>query len=220
MSGTVNPRARGRSVGRRTPARLATAALGLMTAAALAGCGAGQITQTSAQEAGVNGANVTSKDIAIRNAQLAYPDNRGRAWAAGDDVQLELTIVNQGVLPDELKSISSPSAQKVEVTGARKLPGDTALRAEFSEQQPAAPAESSSAASPSAAGPSASGSSASAEPSGSLVPGEDLGKITITVTGLKQQELRPGDTLPLTFDFAKAGDVHIEVPIANPSGSE
>lgn len=207
VSGTVNPRTRGRAM-----TRVATATLGVVTAAAIAGCGAGQVTQTSSQEAGVNGANGTQGDIAIRNAQLAYPDNGERAYSTGDDMQLEVTIVNQGVTADQLESITSSGARSVEVTGEKKLPGNTALRAEFSEPQGAAASAQPSA--PASAPPSAP---SGPEPSGSAGPGEDVGSITITVTGLKEQRLGPGDTLPLTFDFAKAGDIKIAVPIANPT---
>lgn len=222
MSGTVNPRARGRAVRRTVLTRLATVTLGLATAATIAGCGAGQITQTSSQQAGVNGANVTGGDIAVRNAELAYPEEK-RYYTIGDDIPVQLTIVNQGPTQDELAAVRSPAAEGVRISGDTTLPGGTALRAAF-EAGEAEPSEGAEAPGSSAAAP---GSSAAA-PSGSAVPSpteakptgteDDIGKVTITVIGLQEREVRPGEKLPLIFDFARAGDIKVEVPIANPEG--
>ncbi|WP_424184020.1 hypothetical protein ACOBQX_18970 [Actinokineospora sp. G85] len=53
--------------------RLAPAAVGLAAALALAGCSAGQITQTDSQLPAVNGTQATQGTVALRDVKLAYP---------------------------------------------------------------------------------------------------------------------------------------------------
>jgi len=79
---------------------------------------------------------------------LAYPESG--SYDAGGDAPLTLTIVNIGGTDDELTSVSSPAAAKVQLIGRATLPGRSGLQVVV---------------------PESSGSSSSVEPTESSAPG-------------------------------------------------
>ncbi|GAA4535767.1 copper chaperone PCu(A)C [Pseudonocardia xishanensis] len=92
--------------------------------AALAGCGAGQQAQTAQQVAAVAGASASAGDIAVRNAEIAYPSGlspEAAIYRAGGTAPVALTIVNQGARTDRLLSASSPAGGTVTLTGEQTL---------------------------------------------------------------------------------------------------
>ncbi|GAA1237660.1 hypothetical protein GCM10009676_22650 [Prauserella halophila] len=94
----------------------------------VAGCGAGQITQTDTQVAGVNGGSSDVGAIAVRNAQLAFPEEvEPAAYLEGSDADVVMSIVNSGQQPDELVSVRSESAEGTAVGGTTSIPADTTL---------------------------------------------------------------------------------------------
>jgi copper(I)-binding protein len=220
--------------------RILPAALGLGLAAALgmAGCGVGQVTQTDSMLPAVNGTLGQVGQIAIRNAMLAYPHEGN--YAQGGDAPLVLTIVNRGGTDDQLVDVSSPLATEVEVQGDRNLPAGTALAVGTPDEEadgaapssaattvtptsPTSPTESSvsptESQSPSAPGSSpsepASGSSSVAPTTSESVPVE-IGKVTLVLKGLTA-DIASGRTIPVTFVFANAGAITLELPIATPN---
>src|ERR1700760_2975767 len=60
---------------RRSAVTVALAVCGLAAAAALSGCSAGQISQTSTQQAAVNGTAATAGNITLRNVHLRAPQS-------------------------------------------------------------------------------------------------------------------------------------------------
>ncbi len=100
-----------------------------LTLVLMNGCSAGQITQTSSQVSGVDGASGQAGDIVIRDAAIAAPDRpQGEAaYLPGGDAPLKMVIVNEGSAPDRLVSASSPFANTVTITGDASLPGYQAL---------------------------------------------------------------------------------------------
>ncbi len=105
-----------------------------IVAAALAlslvsGCAAGQITQTSSQTSGVDGAIGRAGDIVVRNAVIAAPvvSQGEAAYPPGSNAPLQMVIVNEGAMPDKLVSASSPFANSVTITGDATMPGNQAL---------------------------------------------------------------------------------------------
>jgi copper(I)-binding protein len=97
----------------------------VLGAALLAGCGAGQQAQTSEQTSAVAGANTQVGNIAIRNAEIAYPDTipaSANVYPVGGTAPVEMVIVNQGTAADRLVSGTSP-------LGTVQLEGDTSLPA-------------------------------------------------------------------------------------------
>ncbi|GAA1199862.1 copper chaperone PCu(A)C [Prauserella alba] len=94
----------------------------------VAGCGAGQITQTDTQVAGVNGGSSEVGDIAVRNAELAFPANvEPAAYLEGSDAEVVMSVINTGLQADELQSVTSDAAENVAITGETSVPADTTL---------------------------------------------------------------------------------------------
>lgn len=207
----------------------------LGAALVLAGCGAGQITQTDTQQPAVNGTYAQVKTIVLRNVAVQYPA-QGPGYAAGSPAPLTLTVINQGQKDDKLVSVTSEGS-----SGPAQISGDTAIVAGHSlvigpadAVEQGAPAQSESANStpaseanqPASGAPgSAPNSSANSAPnSASNTPqaGENggaasqLGTGKVVLQGLKQP-LWPGATIKVTFTFQNAGPIVVELPVAAPA---
>jgi copper(I)-binding protein len=91
----------------------------MVGALALAGCGAGQITQTSSQASGVGGASANVGQIAVREAAFAYTGDGKTAaiYRTGSEAPLTMTVVNFGGQVDKLTNVSSPVAESGQITG-------------------------------------------------------------------------------------------------------
>lgn len=163
-------------------------ALALTTVAAVTGCSAGQITQTSTQVATVNGSSTNVGELALRDIRILYPT--GGTYAEGSTADLVLVVTNQGLAEDRL----------VEVTGdffdEARLPADEVILpaddadAEVSIDAPI-PAQ------------------------GTLQFGpRDSPPIELTDLS---QEISVAEVVSLTFVFEQAGEVSVEVPVANPT---
>ncbi|GAA5118768.1 copper chaperone PCu(A)C [Haloechinothrix salitolerans] len=176
----------GRSFGR----RLAVATLGVAAGALLAGCSAGQITQTDTQLAAVNGGGATAGQLSVNNAAFAYPEDDQRVWLEGSDVPLTMTIVNNGESSDELSSISTPISRDVVIDG------DTTIRAHKALTIDGGTAE------------------APNPPGGEIAAGE-VGTATATLRNINR-DLFPGQVVTVTLTFADAGTVDLRVPIESP----
>lgn len=124
------------------PTRAALVVGAAIAAVALAGCGAGQITQTSRQVAAVEGANASAGRIDVRNAMIEFdgPAHGDAVHPAGGDAPLEMVIVNSGAEVDRLVAASSPIAASVQVSGVLRIPGGQALRIEGAPAAAPAPA--------------------------------------------------------------------------------
>lgn len=229
---------------RRVLAGLVPSVLGLGLAAVLTGCGAGQITQTDTQQAAVNGANASVGPIALRDVELAPPDNQQAVYAPGSSAALIITIVNAGLHDDTLVKVTSPAVESITIdgsaTGSKLIPGgfavasgqdpdDMTVGASSGGPMPTTSTPTSTTSSPSTVPTSTTSpstppsSGAVGVPSGSVQPTQSSaaappGKITITLVGIKSingASLRAGLTIPLTFYFAHAGQVTVpQVPIA------
>ena len=202
-------------------------AVGFVALLGIAGCSAGQVTQTDNIEPAVNGNMADVGDIALRDVVLAYP--KSGTYKKGDQAPLVLTIVNTGGTDDELVSVSSPAARSVQLIGSTKLPAHSRLLVVVPEQ----PTGSSSAAVTTTTGSSAPGtttsppetsgsgaaSSSSSAPGTTVTPTSEVqtqvGRMSIVLTDLVA-DLDPGKNVPVTFVFANAGSVTIQVPIDTP----
>ncbi|CAG7634532.1 hypothetical protein SIM91_43550 [Rhodococcus opacus] len=150
----------------------------------VAGCSAGQNTQTSSQVAAVNGANIDIGDIALRNVYLAVDPPPTSEDAPRPDAALAFTAINTSdTAEDRLVSIDTPAANSVDIDAdpaTLVLQPQTALAAGQPIEQleePAAPDR----------------------------------PITVTVD-LIDSRVRPGLTIPMTFTFDKAGSQTFRVP--------
>ncbi|UOZ08330.1 hypothetical protein [Amycolatopsis sp. WQ 127309] len=209
---------------------LGAGVLALGAALALAGCGAGQITQTDTQQPAVNGTHAQVKTIVMRDVAVQYPTS-GPGYAAGATPALTLTIVNQGAQDDSLVSVTTEDGTQATVGGSKDIVAghslvigpDDAVESTNQVEPTSSGAPSSSSEAPTATGTSSTGtatSSSSAEaPATSATPTAapaTVGKGTVTLAALKQP-LWPGQTVKVTFVFKNAGPVTVELPVAAPA---
>ncbi len=85
----------------------------------LSGCGAGAVSQTASQASAVNGAMGQVGRVEVRDATIAFAGggNVAAVYRAGSSADLNMTLVNSGIAPDRIVSISSPIAARGVVTG-------------------------------------------------------------------------------------------------------
>jgi copper(I)-binding protein len=217
---------------------LGAGVLALGAALVLAGCGAGQITQTDSQQPAVNGTYAQVKTIVLRDVAVQYPTS-GPAYPAGATPALTLTVVNQGAQDDSLVSVTTGDGTQATVGGSKDVvaghslvigPDDAVESTNEVLTTPPSSTSSSSSSAPTSTGSTPTGTtSATGGPtatSTSEVPSsgaaatptapEVVGKATATLPALKQP-LWPGQTIKVTFVFKNAGPVTVEVPIAAPA---
>jgi copper(I)-binding protein len=210
---------------------LGAGVLALGAALALAGCGAGQITQTDSQQPAVNGTYAQVKTIVLRDAAVQYPTS-GAGYAAGATPALTLTIVNQGAQDDSLVSVTTDDGTQATIGGSRDIVAghslvigpDDAVESTNEAQPTSSGAPSSSSGAPSSTGTSSTGTSSSSSssaqaPETTATPTAapaTVGKGTVTLAGLKQP-LWPGQVIKVTFVFKNAGPVTAELPVAAPA---
>ncbi|MFI5955463.1 hypothetical protein [Cryptosporangium sp. NPDC051539] len=101
------PRRRGRRA-----ATLIT--LGLVGAAALTGCSAGQVAETAMKVPAIQGVDAHVGDLVVRDAMIAFPAE-GVTWPSGSDVPLTMRLVNNGATADRLVSASSDLTRSVQL---------------------------------------------------------------------------------------------------------
>ncbi|MGA6165581.1 hypothetical protein [Amycolatopsis magusensis] len=212
---------------------LGVAALGLGAALALAGCGAGQITQTDTQLPAVTGGFADLGKLAVRDAKLTFP-GEAAYYPAGADAPVELVVANNGPADDELVAVTAEGATGTEIQGFKAVVAGSKLTvspmASLPHDHGAAPAAPAAPPAPSSqqpppssqqppssgpAQPPASGSPAAPPPPpADAVEEHPVGHAVINLLGLKAP-VYPGQTLKVTLTFRDAGSVVVDVPIAS-----
>ncbi len=183
---------------RSAPAVLRSTLVGIalvgIAALSLSGCAAGQVTQTDAQVAAVNGANGDIGPIALRDVVLAYPGGEDVfGYAAGDEAPLLVTIVNSGTQTDELVAVSTPAAGEVVVDGMTTIPSGFVVSSPDDART---------------RGPSSAAGTADRT--------LGIGELRIVLAELTGP-IRPGLPTFVTFRFRDAGEVTLRVPIDAPA---
>jgi len=196
----------------------------------LAGCGAGQITQTDSQQPAVNGTYAQVKTIALRDVAVQYPP-QGPGYAAGAKPSLTLTIINQGTQDDTLVSVALDNGATGTLGGAKTIvaghtlvigPADAAESTNEAAPSSAPATTSEAPTSPATPTGTATSTSSSQAPSSSVTEptttaaAGEVGKGTITLPPLPQP-LWPGQVIKVVFTFQNAGSITIDVPIAAPA---
>lgn len=192
--------------------------------AVLAGCSAGQNSQTAAKTPSLSGVHANLDGIALRNVQIAYADREHRTYPKGGTAPLDVRILNGGKKPDALVGVTADLADKVVLVGEPKETSRICPEATVSVPPPVEP-------SPTPAGTESPAESpepaATAEPEAgseefsiALVPGGCAllhadQPYHLELSGLKQ-EIAPGQTVAITFRFAEAGEVTLDVPLGMP----
>jgi copper(I)-binding protein len=205
------------------PAGVAAAVTLGVAALLVTGCSAGQTAQTATQKSTVDGTAGTAGDIALRYVRLAYPE--GGQYLAGATATLQFFAVNSGPQPDRLVQVRTDGAAQVTMS-----PAGTGT-ASASATPPGTPSGTPSGSvtggaattTPTGSQPAtATGSAAPAAQAPVPIPphglvafdeGRTEGAATVQLVGLTQ-DLLSGQTVPVTFSFARGGMVTLDVPIA------
>lgn len=217
----------------RSTSRSVLAGLVVAGGLALSACASGQVAQTAQMRPTVDGQMAQVGSLAIRNIALDYP--AGGVYERGSDARLRMVVVNGGVAPDSLVSVSSPVATDVTISagGSAEATGSATPEPTGSPSESASPTATPSDTASGTATPSASpGESASASPTSSPTPSptpenaqiqippnsyvsfrEDGPRIMLT--GLTRQ-LRPGQNLVVTLTFQRAGSVTMTIAVGTP----
>jgi copper(I)-binding protein len=220
---------------------LGASALAIGAALVLAGCGAGQITQTATQQAAVNGTHAQVKNVVLRDAAVQYPTS-GPGYPAGATPALTLTLVNLDPQDDALVSVTTEDGAQATIAGSKAIVAghslvigpDDAVESTNEVQPTSSGAPGSSSAAPSSTGSSSptptksetntpgnltatsTSEVPSTGPAATPTAPEVVGKATVTLPALKQP-LWPGQVIKVTFVFKNAGPVTVELPVAAPA---
>jgi hypothetical protein len=173
-----------------------TLGIGLAVVAALltTACAAGQHALTSEERKSSNGVNIDIGSIHIRGLVIEAP--RGASYASGDNAQVKVVIVNVAHKDDLLTGVTSPAFAD---WGLFKSTADAGAALD--------PDPSSSAAVP------APGRQELIPAGGRVSWGVPEATGVLALFGFSD-DVFPGTTIPMTFDFAQAGSVTLQVPIA------
>jgi hypothetical protein len=173
---------------------VAAAALAAGAALVLSGCGAGQISQTAVQVAAINGNTANAGDIALRNVHIVFPGNGSATHTVGGKAALALSIVNTGAVgTDELTGVTTDLGT-VEITPGKGDKLEIAPSETVVVSTPQAGAET-----------HTSGETIKTE-------GGETTPARIEITGLTQN-ITPGLTYDVTFNFKNNGNVLVQVPV-------
>ncbi|MDV6014697.1 copper chaperone PCu(A)C [Haloechinothrix sp. LS1_15] len=159
----------------------------------LAGCGAGQITQTDTQLPAVDGGGVHTDSIVISNATLAYPeDTEDHFYRGGSDAPVTMHIANRADEADELLSVSSNVADEVTVDGETTVLAGRAIFVVTPDELDGGP---------------------ETLPATAVVDSDDVRAASIVLNDL-EHTVRPGQSVTLELTFREAGTIEVLAPIA------
>jgi hypothetical protein len=207
---------------RRWTGLAAGVSMAAMAMAFVAGCSAGQITQTDQQVPAVPGAQANAQGVGVRNVYLVYAGPEG--YQPGDTAPVEVRIVNDTARPIVVQ-VSSPDAE-----------GVSFVRGSAASEPPPQPSPSPSPESPSAS-PSVTGSpggtaspspsprpTTSPRPAGPVeieIPPASLAVFSQTavrglaLVGLKKA-VRTGETVQIVFTVVNGPTLTVDAVVAPP----
>ncbi len=171
-------------------------AAALIAAAALTGCGAGQVASTATQVSNTTGGNAQVGPLALRTVAIAFGEDveGGAVYRRGDDAPVNMTVVNEAGEADRLVSASTPIAESVEITGTTDIPSGRSLVVGGDTQQQGA------------------GSPGGAPVTTPLPREQGEPTASVVLVGLRE-DVRSGISYPITFRFERAGDITVAVPV-------
>lgn len=220
-----------RSMMRGATALAASAAVA--AALLLAGCGSGQVSQTEAQRPPISGIDVNSADgsIFLRNLAIEYPGPEG--YAKGSSAPIHVRIANMSEQKVRLVSVTAEVGMAA-LAGPAALPSTPAPAPATPTASPTGSPSGSPSAGRSGSGtptPSPSSAAPTASPSPTGPPVNRQISIDIATRGLAildpssprylvltdlREELRPGQTVMVTFRFDNGVQIETPVPMAVP----
>jgi len=204
------------SIARRIVIGVAAAGAVLLTAS----CAAGQHAASANESPSIDGANAKVGSMLLRTVAITTPN--GKCYLPGSDAPLSLVLVNNGRDSDTLTSVTSPrfSSYTVAKTADDLNPatgsGSCAAAASGSAAASGAPATGSSSSAAPAAAPQTVAAGKSLQlglkNTGTTDPGVPTAPIVV-LDGLTGGPLHPGESVPVTFSFATAGKITLQVPV-------
>lgn len=209
--------------------------LALVAVLITSGCAAGRDSQTSNQIATQDGTNANAGTMALRGLSLVGPT--ATSYAPGSAIKMRLVLVNNGIHDDRLTNIVTTVAR-----GWASYRNASQARLAISEQNssttpgsagPSASSTPGTSASATASAPSSPGSQSSSPttvapstpanvpqpetavviPAGQRVSWgvPDSKRVLVLLSSVGK--VYPGTTVKITFTFARAGSVSVEVPV-------
>jgi periplasmic copper chaperone A len=230
-----------------TRSRVVLVAVAVASTVALTGCAAGQIAQTAYQANNSTGATVTTNGIAIRDAQIAFPEATEGAesaalYRAGGTAPVEAYVINQSTQDDRLVSASSPIAGSVAVGGDTDLPAGTVMiigspsstggQTEAGSTEPSAASRIGTEASPSPeptnsaeenTSPTGSANASGEAPAANLQPPPVLAELAPSTRFAQveltglREDIQAGLSYEIVLTFERAGQVPVMLPVGYPA---
>ena len=189
----------------RVTARRIGIALAVAAALLSSACAAGQHAQTADEKPSLDGTNASVGAIDLRGIAIEAPSGSTVYYPAGADMQLKIVIVNNAEQDDQLTSITSPA---IRGWGAYETTADAdaVLNAHAASSAPAS-------------GTTTDAPLPSAQKSVPIVGNGRVGYSTPEAKGAlllfgATKSIYSATSIPLTFTFANAGQVTVQVPVA------
>lgn len=198
----------------------------LSAGALLAGCSAGQITQTANQLPAVNGVEINDSGIALRNVHIVLSEG-GPATPADEEATTSAETTTAEAEPAEGEATGTAPTTTAAAGGAGQLLVFTAINqatdvtdrlvsieTDAADQVVITPSSGDALElrpqrSLTSQGSSGTGATAAATSEDS---GEASTPVSVTLVGATDA-VRPGLTVPVTFVFERAGSVEVDVPV-------
>jgi copper(I)-binding protein len=204
-------------IARRIGIGLVAASAALITAS----CAAGQHAATAEEHPSMDGTSGQVGNMQLHALAIKSPS--GPCVLPGGDAALTLILVNTGHKADSLQSVTSPRfsssaavASAADLAEYAKVDAGTGACTDASgaASAPTTPSDTSSL--PAGAGAQTVAPGRSLQLGVYNANGNDPGVPTepiILLRGLQDGPLFPGESVPVTFTFARAGDVTLQVPV-------
>jgi copper(I)-binding protein len=190
--------------------RVALAAIAVAALATTSACAAGQHAMTAQESPSVDGTAGIIGALHLNAVAIKAPTTAA-SYPAGAAVQLQAAIVNTGTDADQLVGVSATGASGSGLYASLTDAADVLSPA-------ASPSDTSTSASASASSTGAAQLSALEIPPGELTGlGLAPDNKALVLTGLAAP-LYPGAQLTITFRFAKAGAITLQVPVQLSAG--
>jgi copper(I)-binding protein len=142
-------------------------------------------------DSGANGVDGEVGDVLLRGVRIP---GDGAALRPGDDAALWLVLIADSPQPDTLTEVTSPAAARVEIRWDRSCDGT----AEAVEELPLAP--------------NIGGPDDRSRPGADEADSYHLRLVDFT------REVLVGTNVPVTFRFARAGEITLQVPVVADTG--
>ncbi|MEP7180212.1 MAG: hypothetical protein ABI775_14085 [Pseudonocardiales bacterium] len=211
-----------------------------------AACATGQQAQTADTVATVDAAHGAVGDLRLHGVAIKAPPN-GPSYASGAAAELQVSIVNTGQGTDTVQNISSPAVSGYQVFGtaaeasaaasasASTTPSSSTSESASTSASASGSASASTSGSASASGSTSASGSASASSSASTSSAAPAAPVSLAIPAGQAIELSanaadpvllvrvnkqlfPGTSVAITFTFANAGSLTLEVPIQITAG--